>query len=91
MYMRKRSPANKADSSPPAPALTSKITSRSSLGSRGSNNSSSFSAAASRAASSAGISAAKSGSTAASSAAANKSSSDDFHALKPATTGPNCA
>ncbi len=29
--------------------------------------------------------------TSANSAAANKSSSDDFHALKPATTGPSCA
>ena len=91
MYIRNRSPANSADSSPPAPALTSKITSRSSLGSRGNNNSSNRSAAASRAASSAGISAANSGSTSANSAAANKSSSDDFHALKPATTGPSCA
>ena len=34
-YIRSRSPANSADSSPPSPALTSRITSRSSSGSRG--------------------------------------------------------
>ena len=91
MYMRSKSPANKADSSPPAPALTSKITSRSSFGSRGRSNSSNFSAAASRAISSAGISDANSESTSANSAAAIKSSSVAFHALKPATTGPSWA
>jgi hypothetical protein len=37
-YIRSRSPANSADSSPPSPALTSRIASRSSSGSRGSSS-----------------------------------------------------
>ena len=89
--MRNKSPAKRADSSPPAPALTSRMTSRSSLGSRGSNNSSSFSAAFCAVSSSAGISDAKSGSVAANSLAAFRSSSALFHSLNPATTGPSCA
>ena len=89
--MRSKSPAKIADSSPPAPALTSKITSRSSLGSRGNNSSSNFSAAWAHVASNPGISDAKSASTAASSLPATKSSSADFQALKPATTGPSWA
>ena len=89
--MRNKSPANSADSSPPAPALISKITSRSSLGSRGNNNSSSAVSVSCNFASSAGISDAKSGSSAAISLPAAKSSVADFQARYPAITGPIAA
>ena len=90
-YIRNKSPAKIADSSPPAPALISIITSRSSFGSRGSNNSSSLSAAEFLVTSSAANSDANVGSASASSLPALKSSSADLYARYPAITGPSAA
>lgn len=82
---------NRADSSPPAPALTSRSTSLSSLGSRGTSSRRSFSVSSSRCALSTLTSAAKSGSSAANSFAVSMSSADCFQARKVATIGVSSA
>ena len=57
-YIRSRSPANSADSSPPSPALTSRMMSRSSFGSRGTSSLRSRSSSSSRRSASSSASAA---------------------------------
>src|SRR5665647_604488 len=79
-YIRRRSPANSADSSPPSPALTSRMMSRSSSGSRGTSSRRSFSSAAASTASCVGSSSANSLSCTASSRAAAASSRAACHA-----------
>src|SRR5665647_604489 len=79
-YIRRRSPANSADSSPPSPALTSRMMSRSSSGSRGTSSRRSFSSAAASTASCVGSSSANSLSCTASSRAAAASSRAAYHA-----------
>ena len=73
-YMRSRSPANSAASSPPVPALISMMVSRASSGSRGISAVCSFSCTAGSSASSRRASSAKSGSSEAISRAASRSS-----------------
>src|SRR5436305_150531 len=73
-YMRSRSPANSADSSPPSPALISRMTSLPSSGSRGASNSASFSSMAGSRSASTAVPAANAGSSAASSRAATRPS-----------------
>src|SRR6478736_5075717 len=68
-YIRSRSPAKRADSSPPSPALTSRMTSRSSSGSRGTSIRRRCSSASARRVSREGTSAAKDSATAGASAA----------------------
>src|SRR5205823_8195588 len=73
-YIRSRSPANSADSSPPSPALISRITSLPSSGSRGASSSASLSSSTGRRSSNAAASAPNDASSAASSRAAARSS-----------------
>ena len=73
VYIRSRSAAKSADSSPPSPALISTMTSLASCGSRGISSSASRSSSAGRDAAIASASAAKAGSSAASSRAAARS------------------
>lgn len=82
---------NRADSSPPAPALISRRTSLSSLGSRGTRSSRSFSVSASRCFSSSLTSAAKSGSSAANSLAVSMSSPVRFQERYVPTIGVSSA
>lgn len=82
---------NRADSSPPAPALISRMTSLSSLGSRGTSSRRSFSVSSSRCFSSSLTSAAKSGSSAANSFAVPMSSPVCFQERYVATIGVSSA
>src|SRR5664280_2403500 len=90
-YIRSRSPANNADSSPPSPALTSRMMSRSSSGSRGTSSRRSLSSAAASTASSAGSSSANALSWVASSRAAATSSRAACQAWYAATVDASAA
>ena len=91
MYMRSRSPANNAASSPPVPALISMIVSRASSGSRGINAVRSFSSTAGSSLSKRFASSAKSGSSEAISLAASRSSFTCLYAVYAETITPNSA
>lgn len=91
MYMRSRSPANNAASSPPAPALISMITSRASSGSRGMSAVRSFSSASGSSDSRRLASCAKSGSSPAISWAASRSFLMLSHVRYALTMVPSCA
>lgn len=82
---------NRADSSPPAPALISRMTSLSSDGSRGTSSSRSFSVSSSRCFSSSLTSAAKSGSAEANSRAVSTSSPVCFQERYVPTMGVSSA
>src|SRR3712207_4662848 len=89
--MRSRSPANRADSAPPSPALISRMTSLSSSGSSGSSRERSRSSSSGTRCSSAAASAAKEASSSASSRAAARSSRTASSARLVSTSGASCA